>query len=94
MTERVSGAAPGARMEASVKWYDAAKGFGFLAPGGGLPDIFCHVSALEAVGLDILLDRATVNRRGRAYYEEVRRILLDIRETTERHGDRRRFRGP
>ena len=34
-----------------------------------------------------------LNRRGRAYYEEVQRILLDIRETTERHGDRRRFRG-
>ena len=34
-----------------------------------------------------------LNRRGRAYYEEVRRILLDIQETTERHGDRRRFRG-
>ena len=34
-----------------------------------------------------------LNSRGRAYYEEVRRILLDIRETTERHGDRRRFRG-
>ena len=34
-----------------------------------------------------------LNRRGRAYYEEVRRILLDIRETTERHSDRRRFRG-
>ena len=34
-----------------------------------------------------------INRRGRAYYEEVRRILLDIHETTERHGDGRRFRG-
>ena len=34
-----------------------------------------------------------LNRRGRAYCEEVRRILLDIHETTERHGDRRRFRG-
>ncbi len=60
MTERVSEAAPGARMEASVKWYDAAKGFGFLEPGGGLPDIFCHASVLEAVGLDMLLDGATV----------------------------------
>ena len=60
MTEPVSGAARGARMVASVKWYDAAKGFGFLAPGGGLPDIFCHVSALEAVGLETLLDGATV----------------------------------
>ena len=60
MAERVSEAAPGARMEASVKWYDAAKGFGFLEPGGGLPDIFCHASVLEAVGLDRLLDGATV----------------------------------
>ena len=34
-----------------------------------------------------------LNRRGRSYHEEVRRILLDIRETTARHGDRRRFRG-
>ena len=34
-----------------------------------------------------------LNRRGRAYYEEVRRILLDIHDITERHGDRRRLRG-
>ena len=35
----------------------------------------------------------SINRRGRAYYEEVRRILFDIHETTELHGDGRRFRG-
>ena len=34
-----------------------------------------------------------LNRRGRAYYEEVQRILQDIRETTARHADGRRFRG-
>ena len=34
-----------------------------------------------------------LNRRGRAYHAEVRRILTDIRETTRRHGDSRRFRG-
>ena len=34
-----------------------------------------------------------LNRRGRAYFEEVQRILLDIYDTTARHGDRRRFRG-
>ena len=34
-----------------------------------------------------------LNRRGRAYAEEVRRILADIHDTTERHGDRRRFQG-
>ena len=33
-----------------------------------------------------------LNRRGRAYFDEVRRILLDIRQTTALHADRRRFR--
>ena len=60
MTELVSGAAPGARIVATVKWYDAAKGYGFLTPGGGLSDIFCHGSVLRGVGLDTLLDGATI----------------------------------
>ena len=34
-----------------------------------------------------------LNRRGRAYFGEVRRILDDIRVTTRRHADGRRFRG-
>ena len=34
-----------------------------------------------------------LNRRGRSYCEQVRRILLDIREATEHHGDGRRLRG-
>ena len=34
-----------------------------------------------------------LNRRGRAYAEEVRRILRDLAETTERHADGRRLRG-
>ena len=34
-----------------------------------------------------------LNRRGRAYYEQVQRILLDIHHTTLHHGDGRRLRG-
>ena len=64
MTELVSRAAPGARIVATVTWYDVAKGYGFLTPGGGLPDIFCHVSALQDVGLDTLLQGATVTCGG------------------------------
>ena len=52
--------APGGRISAPVKLYDAARGYGFLAPGGGLPDIFCHASALRQVGLDVLIEGATV----------------------------------
>ncbi|MDE0173256.1 MAG: cold shock domain-containing protein [Defluviicoccus sp.] len=52
--------APGGRVSAPVKLYDAARGYGFLAPGGGLPDIFCHASVLREVGLDMLIEGATV----------------------------------
>ena len=34
-----------------------------------------------------------LNRRGRAYHEEIRRILADLDAATRHHGDRRRFRG-
>ena len=51
----------GARISASVKRYDAAGGYGFLDPGDGSPDIFCHASVLDAVGLRFLLEGATVS---------------------------------
>jgi len=37
-----------------VKWYDAKKGFGFITPDHGPRDVFVHVSALQASGLDVL----------------------------------------
>ncbi len=55
-----SGPGAGARISAAVKWYDPAKGYGFLVPGDGSPDIYCRESALTAVGLATLLAGATV----------------------------------
>lgn len=37
-----------------VKWYNANKGFGFIAPEDGSPDVFVHVSAVERAGLGSL----------------------------------------
>ena len=38
-----------------VKWFNPAKGFGFIQPEeGGGPDVFVHISALEAAGLNNL----------------------------------------
>ena len=34
-----------------VKWFNATKGFGFILPDEGGPDIFVHVSAVERAGL-------------------------------------------
>ncbi|MCL4187624.1 MAG: cold-shock protein [Rhodobacteraceae bacterium] len=40
----------------TVKWFNATKGFGFIAPEGGRKDVFVHVSALERAGIRTLAD--------------------------------------
>lgn len=40
----------------TVKWFNTAKGFGFIAPETGGKDIFVHISALERSGLTSLAD--------------------------------------
>ena len=45
----------------TVKWFNASKGFGFIAPEGGSKDVFVHVSALERAGIQQLDDGQAVS---------------------------------
>jgi CspA family cold shock protein len=69
----------GASVEGTVKWFNADKGFGFVAPAGGGKDVFVHRSALERSGIHSLADgdpvRLTV-RQGQKGPEAIRVEVL------------------
>src|SRR5690349_11620695 len=47
----------------TVKFFNADKGYGFIAPDGGGQDAFVHITALEAAGLN------TLNQNDRVTYD-------------------------
>ncbi len=49
----------------TVKWFNDAKGFGFIEPEGGGADVFAHFSAVQMEGF------RTLKQGGRVSYEVV-----------------------
>jgi len=45
----------------TVKWFNATKGFGFIAPSDGGKDVFVHISAVERAGMNTLKDGQKVS---------------------------------
>ena len=43
-------------MIGTVKWFNATKGYGFIAPDDGGKDAFVHISAVEQAGLPHLTE--------------------------------------
>ena len=48
-----------------VKWFNDAKGFGFIEPEGGGADVFAHFSAIQMEGF------RTLKQGGRVSYDVV-----------------------
>ncbi|MEH2509084.1 cold-shock protein [Bradyrhizobium sp. SYSU BS000235] len=61
----------------TVKWFNATKGYGFIAPETGGKDVFVHISAVEKAGLSDLREGAKISyeivqSRGRESAENLR----------------------
>ena len=65
----------------SIKWFDVAKGFGFVVPDGGGPDILLHVTCLQRDGYRVayegtrLVFEALAGRRG---WQVLRILSMDL----------------
>ncbi|NLS00552.1 cold-shock protein [Rhizobium sp. P38BS-XIX] len=45
----------------TVKWFNSAKGFGFIQPEDGATDVFVHISAVERAGMQSLAEGQKVD---------------------------------
>ena len=44
----------------TVKWFNESKGYGFITPSDGSPDVFVHFSVIEGDGFKTLNEGQTV----------------------------------
>lgn len=44
----------------TVKWFNESKGYGFITPSHGSPDVFVHFSAISGSGFKTLSEGQTV----------------------------------
>ena len=72
-----------------VKWFNSAKGYGFITPDDGGDDCFVHVTAIQASGLKQLIEDQAVGfdmqegRNGRMVACDIRVLQADSREAAE-----------
>ena len=67
------------RQKGTVKWFNPAKGYGFIKPTTGEKDVFVHISAVERAGLrslnegqEVEFEFEVVTNRGKTSAENLK----------------------
>jgi CspA family cold shock protein len=84
-------------LRGTVKWFNPEKGFGFVSPADGSPDVFLHISALKQAGLQDAPEGSSIRcevGQGRKGIQVLRVIELDTSTATPRGAKPRRPFGP
>ena len=63
----------------TVKWFNSAKGFGFIQPDQGGKDVFVHASAVERSGLGQLSEGQKIGYDVKADNKTGRESAVDLR---------------
>lgn len=65
----------------TVKWFNAQKGYGFIQPDNGGPDVFVHISAVERAGMSGLAEGQKISfeeqrdaKRGKTSAENLKAV--------------------
>ncbi|MET1025795.1 MAG: cold shock domain-containing protein [Dongiaceae bacterium] len=83
----------GSELRGRIKWFNTEKGFGFVSPADGAPDVFLHISALKDAGLQDAPEGSTIHcevGQGRKGIQVLRVITLDTSTATPRQQQPRR----
>ena len=87
----------GSELRGTVKWFNPEKGFGFVSPADGSPDVFLHISALKQAGLQDAPEGSSIHcevGQGRKGIQVLRVINLDTSTAAPRQKPQRRSFGP
>ena len=69
------------RLFGTIKWFDVAKGFGFVMPDGGGPDVLLHVTCLQRDGFRVAYEGARLDFEavaGRRGWQVLRILGMDL----------------